>query len=256
MSQRVSCTVLDNGAIWRVAFGHPPGNILDVATLSDLSRVFQSARTSPRLAAVCLEGVGGHFSYGASVQEHLPGQVAAMLAAIRTLAFDMLDSNVVLVAAIRGRCLGGGLEVACLCHHAVAASDATFGQPEIALGVFAPIASVVLPERLRRADAEDLCLTGRTVNADEARTIGLIQQVSQGDPMDDALLWVRTHLGGRSARSLRVAARAIRWSLSRQLREVLPELERLYLDDLMASHDAAEGINAFLEKRSPAWRHN
>ena len=254
MSDRVTRAVLDDGAIWRVTFGASKGNVLDCATMGELSAVFRDARTAPAVKAICLEGAGAHFSYGASVQEHLPGQVEPMLAAIRQLAFDMLDSDVVIVAVVRGQCLGGGLEVASLCHRIVANPNASLGQPEIALGLFAPIASLVLPERIRRADAERLCLTGQSVGAAEALSIGLVDAVSTGDPMVDALEWVRTHTGSRSAGSLRLAVRAIRLPFVERFKASLPAIERVYLDELMKTHDAVEGVRAFLEKRPPVWR--
>lgn len=250
----VSRAEIDDGAIWRISFGGARGNILDIATLRALSEVFRSAATAPGLRAICLEGKGSDFSYGASIQEHRPAEVDTMLAAIRELACDMLDSHVIIVAVVRGRCLGGGLEVASLCHRIVTSADATFGQPEIALGLFAPIASVVLPGRLRRQDAEDLCLTGRIVPAADALAMGLVDDVVDADPMDAAMSWLLTHVTGRSASSLRVAVEAVRLDLRRRLRDDLPEVERLYRERLMSTHDAVEGIEAFLEKRPPVWR--
>jgi cyclohexa-1,5-dienecarbonyl-CoA hydratase len=252
----VTVTPLDDNSIWCVTFGVAKGNILDLATMEELSDVFREARLTPGLKVVGLEGAGRHFSFGASVREHLPGQVETMLAAIRTLALAMLESDVVVIAAVRGQCLGGGLEVASLCHRVVACVDAMFGQPEIALGVFAPLASVMLPERLRRADAEDLCLTGRSISAAHAHAIGLVDAMSDDDPMDAAVAWARAHFAGRSASSLRLAVRAVRASFVQRFRADLAALERLYLDELMQSHDALEGLQAFLQKRPPVWRHS
>lgn len=256
MANLVTVTPLDDNSIWRVTFGGARGNILDLATMGELSAVFRAARATPGVKAIGLEGAGGHFSFGASVPEHLPDQVETMLAAIRQLARDMLESDVVLIAAVRGQCLGGGLEVASLCHRVVASADAVLGQPEIALGAFAPLASVILPERIRRADAEDLCLTGRSIGAEDARVIGLVDAVSDDDPMDAAVAWARTHFSSRSASSLRLAVRAVRASFVRRFRVDLAALERLYLDELMQTHDAVEGLRAFLEKRPPVWRHS
>ncbi len=245
----------DDGASWRVTFGVPPGNILDIRTLGALSEMFRTAGRDRAVKAICLEGAGSHFSYGASVEEHLPDRVAAMLAAVRGLAVDLVASAVVVVAAVRGRCLGGGLEVASLCHRVVAAPAASLGQPEIALGVFAPVASIVLPERVGRGRAEELLLTGRVVSSAEARTIGLVDETAD-DPADAALAWIRRHLIGRSASSLRFAVRAARAALADRLHRELPALEALYLDGLMTTGDAVEGLKAFLEKRQPHWRHS
>lgn len=245
---------LDDGAWWRVIFGGGKGNILDRATMFELSAVFRRARTARPLKAICLEGAGGHFSFGASVQEHLPDEVPAMLAALRGLVLDLLDSGVVTIAAVRGQCLGAGLELASVCHRIIASHDARLGQPEIALGLFAPVASVVLPSRIGRAHGEDLCLTGRAVAAEEARAMGLVDEIA-ADPSSAAIAWARTHFGSRSASSLRLAVRAVRADLTVRIRSELPALETLYVEELMATGDACEGLHAFLEKRPPAWRH-
>jgi cyclohexa-1,5-dienecarbonyl-CoA hydratase len=253
MPDLVRVDLVDNGAFWRVTFGTSRGNILDGATLQALSGVFAHARASRALKAICLEGAGDDFSYGASIQEHLPAAVPAMLAALRTCVLDLLDSGVVALAAVRGRCLGGGLELASVCHRLFAAPGAVFGQPEIALGVFAPLASIVLPDRIGRAHAEDLCLTGRSVTAEEALAMGLISKVAE-DPAAAALHWARQHFSSRSASSLRFAVLAVRAGLAARIRSDLPRLETLYVEQLMKTADAVEGVQAFLEKRSPEWR--
>jgi cyclohexa-1,5-dienecarbonyl-CoA hydratase len=255
MTDLVTVTPLDEGAIWRVTFGGGKGNILDAATMAALDRVFVDARAARALTAIVLEGAGTHFSFGASVQEHLPGEVAGMLAGFRRLLLDLLDSHTIVLAAVRGQCLGGGLELASLAHRIFASPEAKLGQPEIVLGVFAPVASIVLPHRLGRAHGEDLCLTGRTVGASEARDMGLVDEIVTGDPADAAIAWARMHLAARSASSLRMAVRAVRADMTERIRADLPRLEALYLEDLMKTHDAVEGLEAFLAKRPPTWRH-
>jgi cyclohexa-1,5-dienecarbonyl-CoA hydratase len=244
---------LDDGAFWRVTFGGSRGNILDRKTMSAIAETFRGARNAPRLKAICLEGAGSDFSYGASVREHLPGEVSEMLAEFRSLFLDVVESGVIAIAAVRGQCLGGGLELASVCHRIVAAHDAQLGQPEITLGVFAPLASIVLPARVGRAHGEDLCLTGRIIGAEEARGMGLVDEMA-ADPSAAALAWARAHFGKRSASSLRFAARAVRADLAARIRVELPRLEALYVDGLMATADAVEGLQAFLDKRRPAWK--
>ena len=223
--------------------------------MAALRRVLVDARTTRGLKAIILDGAGGDFSFGASVQEHLPEHVGAMLEGMRGLVLDLFDSQVVVIAAVNGQCLGGGLELAIACHRIVASADAKFGQPEIALGVFAPIASILLPERIGRAAGEDLCLTGRIVTAADARAMGLIDEIAPADPADAALTWARTHFASRSASSLRLAVKAVRAGLASRVRTELPALEAIYLNELMTTRDATEGLQAFLDKRSPAWRH-
>ncbi len=244
----------DGGSYWRITLGGRKGNILDAALIAALARAFDEAARTPSVKAVVLEGAGGHFSYGASVEEHLPGEVDRMLRRFGSLLHVVLESGVVVLGAVRGQCLGGGLELVALAHRIFADAGAKFGQPEIALGVFPPAASVLLPERVGRSHADDLCLTGRVIGADEAKEMGLVDEVVAGDPADAALAWARAHLATKSASSLRLAVRAARAGLARRLRTDLPAIERLYLDELMRTADAVEGLDAFLAKRKPAWR--
>ena len=245
---------LDEGAIWRVAIGGSKGNILDGAVMQALAELFRDARVSPQLKAICLEGQGAHFSFGASVPEHLPPLAGAMLGAFHGALLAMIDSHVPVLAAVRGQCLGGGLEIVMLCHRVVAAPDARLGQPEILLGVFARMASIVLADRGGGAAADDLCLSGRSVTAQEALAMRLVDQIADGDPAEEAIGWARTHLLPKSASSLRYAVRAARLGLRARLAAELPAIERLYLDDLMSTADALEGLQAFMERRPVKWR--
>lgn len=245
---------LDEGAIWRVAIGGSKGNILDGAVMQALAELFRDARVSPHLKAICLEGQGAHFSFGASVPEHLPPLAGAMLGAFHGALLAMIDSHVPVLAAVRGQCLGGGLEIVMLCHRVVAAPDARLGQPEIMLGVFAPMASIALADRVGRSAADDLCLSGRSVTAQEALAMRLVDQIADGDPAEEAIGWARTHLLPKSASSLRYAVRAARLGLRARLADELPAIERLYLDDLMSTADALEGLQAFMERRPVKWR--
>lgn len=243
---------VEEGAVWRVAFGAAKGNVLDRPLVAELTEVFQRARREAGLKAIVLEGQGEHFSFGASVHEHLPEHVAGMLRGFHGLFGAIFDSAVVSVAALRGACLGGGLELAAACHRVYASPDAKLGQPEVALGVFAPVASLLLAERVGRPAAEDLCLSGRTVGGEEALLIGLVDGLAD-DPAVPALAYLRERVLSHSASSLRFAVRAVRAGYAERFRSEIAKLERLYLDELMQTADAVEGIRAFLDKRKPEW---
>lgn len=244
--------VLEGGAVWRLVLATPKANVIDAAKVAALTEAFRAIPGERAVKCVLLEGEGAHFSFGASVEEHLPGRFETMLASFHALFRAMLDAAVPTVAVVRGQCLGGGLELASFCTRVFAAPDARLGQPEIKLGVVAPLASFWLPERVGRGAAEDLLLTGRSITAEEARALRLVDEVAD-DPALAALAWVRTHLLPLSASSLRLAQRMARAGVARRFDQEIGCAERAYREDLMRSADANEGLKAFLEKRPARW---
>ncbi len=238
----------------RLRLARPKANIIDAAMIDAVSDAFANAARQAHTKAVLLDAEGPHFSFGASVEEHLPEQCAAMLKGLHALILRMLECPVPILVGLRGQCLGGGLEVACAGTVLFAATDLQVGQPEIKLAVFAPAASCLLPERIGRAAAEELLLSGRHCDAREAYRLGLVNHVDD-DPETAALAWFDDHLAGTSASSLRFALRAARTGFIERVRAKLHEVERLYLEGLMATHDAGEGLSAFVEKRAPVWQH-
>lgn len=244
---------LAGGGLWRVTLATPKANILDQVKFEILSAVFERAADDNDLKAILLTAEGPHFSFGASVEEHLPGSFETMIRTFHGVIRAAVASNIVCLAATRGQCLGGGLELISVCSRIFAASNAMFGQPEIRLGVFAPVASVLLPDRIGQARAEEICLSGRSLKADEALRIGLIDQIDD-DPEKAAVSYFENHLEAHSAKTLRLATEAVRVGQARRFDSELQAAEDLYLERLMKTEDAFEGLEAFLEKRQPRWR--
>ncbi len=249
----VKIEVLEDGQVWRLLLNTPKANILDGEKVEEFSRIFEAAKDASDLKAIIVEGEGPHFSFGASVPEHLPGKFEGMIKGFHGMFHRILDMQVPLLAVVRGQCLGGGLELAMVCHRIFASLDAKMGQPEIVLGVFAPVASVALIDRVGRGSAEDLCLSGRIIDADKAFRIGLVDELTD-EPGEAALAYCRNFLLPRSASSLRHAVRAVRTGYARRFRKELAKVEKQYLEKLMATDDALEGLNAFMEKRKPEWK--
>jgi cyclohexa-1,5-dienecarbonyl-CoA hydratase len=233
---------------------HPKGNIITTEIIAALSAALDSVADYPRLKLITIEGDGSDFSFGASVPEHVPGDIERVLPAMHGLIYAWLDLPVVTAAIVRGRCLGGGFELAMACDFIFASEDSTFGLPEIALGVFPPAASALLPLRVGAARATSAIVTGTPGAAAGWRDIGLVEFVSSGANLSaDVDRWFNQHLAPRSAAALRYAAAAARFALRAHVRAVLPQLEALYLNELMRTEDASEGVAAFLERRAPRW---
>jgi len=245
-----------DGRVLELRLCAPPKNLLDRACLVAITEELGALRLDEdpdrHLCAILLSAEGNNFSVGASVAEHTPAEAPAMLQAFYGAVRALLDPSLPIVAAVQGHCLGAGLELASLALRVVMQARARLGQPEIKLAALAPIASVVLPRRIGQARAEELLLSGRTVDAAEALRIGLCDEVTIGDPREVALSWLAEHLCGLSASALRQACKAARRVLEEDLEVVLPQVDDCY-QDLLRTHDCAEGVAAFLEKRSPAW---
>ncbi|MEK7439000.1 MAG: cyclohexa-1,5-dienecarbonyl-CoA hydratase [Pseudomonadota bacterium] len=243
-----------DAALLRLRLARPKANIIDAAMIAALQAAFDAHRSDVGIRAVLLDAEGPHFSFGASVEEHLAERCAAMLAGLHALLISMLEWPVPVLVAVKGQCLGGGLELAMGGSLMFAASDAKLGQPEIQLGVFAPAASCLLPPRIGQAAAEDLLFSGRAVGADEALRLGLVTSVTP-DPDAAALAYFDQYLAGKSASSLACALAAARGGYLLRVRRRIAEVERLYLERLMQTRDANEGLAAFIAKRPPKWEH-
>ena len=243
-----------DGALLRLRLSRPKANIVDAAMIAALHAAFDAHRGTHGLRGVLLDAEGAHFSFGASVEEHLAERCAAMLTALHALIITMVEFPVPILTAVRGQCLGGGLEVALAGGPIFSSPDSSFGQPEMNLGVFAPAASVLLPYRVNQPNAEDLLFSGRSVSAEEARVMGLVQMVAD-DPEAAALAYFDAQLAPKSAAALACAVAAVRGPLIRDLRARLSGVEALYLDRLMKTRDANEGLAAFLSRRAPTWEH-
>ena len=243
-----------DGALLRVRLARPKANLIDAEMIAALRRTFSLHRFNTGLLAVLVDHEGPHFSFGASVEEHLPERCEEMLGDLHMLFGSMLDWHRPILFSIRGNCLGGGLELALAGTLLFAAPDAQFGQPEMKLGVFAPAASVLLPLRIGQSRAEDLLYSGRSIDAPTALSWGLVSAVAD-EPTAAALEYFDRHLASKSATSVAFAVRAAREPFADLARARLADVESLYLDDLMKTKDANEGLTAFIEKRAPRWEH-
>jgi cyclohexa-1,5-dienecarbonyl-CoA hydratase len=244
-----------DGARVAVTFAHEKGNIITSEIVRELRAVLEDLLDARPLKLVTIEGAGPDFSFGASVPEHTAEEIRAVLPEMHDLIRELVALPAATAAIVRGRCLGGGFELALACDFIFAADDASFGLPEIALGVFPPAGSVLLPARAGAARATAAILTGDARPADYWHHAGVVTAVAPGATLkatiDD---WYARTLARYSAESLRHAVRVARLPVANALDLGLADVETLYLSDLMVTHDANEGVRAFLEKRAPIWK--
>lgn len=244
-----------HGAVANILLDDGKGNVLDNIIMLDILECFKIFKQNKDLKLITFQGEGKHFSFGASVPEHIRELAETMLKTFHQLFFGIMEMGIPTMAKISGQCLGGGMELAIMCNFVFADKSAKMGQPEIVLGVFPPPASIILPEKIGLARAEEILLTGRSIDAEEAYRIGLIHQLFD----DKAALntgveeWIEKNIVPKSASSLRYGVKASRIKFNHVFNNFLQQLENIYIRQLMETHDANEGINAFLEKRQPVW---
>lgn len=248
---------IENGTLLEIVLDRPKGNVLTSRMMSELSAVLAEHRDHAELRLVVLRGAGGHFSFGASIEEHRKDQAPALLQGFHRLVRQLAAYPVPVAALVEGQCLGGGFELVLPCHFLFATPEARFGCPEIKLGVFPPVLAAIGPQRLGGLVAERMLLTGTSIDASEAWRLGLLTRVFEdGDPRDGLLAWYRETLAPLSAFALRQGTRALReaagWTA--ELDRALEATEKQYLDEVLPSHDGNEGIEAFLARRQPEWR--
>ena len=254
MSQSVRVRHEPGGGRAAIELFHPTGNIVTAAMVEELSAALASLGGDARVKLITIEGRGADFSFGASIPEHAPDRIGDVLPKMHRLIVDMLECPAATAAIVRGRCLGGGFELALACDFIVAGTSATFALPEVPLGVVPPAAAALLPARAGTARATRAIVTGAATTAAEGEQAGLVSLVVPDESLErDVQRWFETHLATKSATALRFATKAARAALREHVRGVLPELERLYLRGLMDTNDAVEGIAAFLGKRLPVW---
>jgi cyclohexa-1,5-dienecarbonyl-CoA hydratase len=245
-------SVTQDATAYRITLDDPPLNILDIEMLEALRGAI--ANVKPDRHALILDAAGDKaFSAGASVHDHLGDRVVTMLDRFHDCFRFLQKLDLVTVALVRGAALGGGCELAMACDFVLASDRAKFGQPEINLGVFPPVAAYQLSRIAPPRRGLELLLTGDTVDAATAATLGLVNAVFPAAEFEPrANEWLQ-RLWRQSASSLRFAKKAFRLAQSADFDERLAAVERLYLEELMKTSDANEGLHAFVEKRKPAW---
>ncbi len=237
----------------RLTLNRPPLNILTLAMIRQLAEGLDTVAQQTRLKAIVLAATGKAFCAGVDVADHTPERTEPMIREFCALFTRLRTLPVPTIAVVQGAALGGGTELAVACDMVLAATSARFGQPEIKLGVFPPVAAALFPRLIGYQQAARLLFSGETITASEAAQLGLVTFVATDDKLETALERLLAQFRGMSAAALRVTKRALLCGADLGVARALPRIEELYLQDLMATADAREGVQSFIEKRQPVW---
>lgn len=247
-----------SGSVVEITLDDPPLNILDLKALEELVEAFGGLQDDSDLAAIVVSANGDAFSAGADIGDHLPGVVETMIPTFHEVFRKMWSLDVPTVASVQGRALGGGMELAIGCDFIVATQDALFGQPEIKVGVFPPVASLLLPRRIPWSRALELIVTGDNISAPEAQRLGIVNRIVEPGALAEATDEFVGSFAASSPPVVRLAKRAARRGRRRadtgELLRALDDIESMYLDELMELDDPEEGLRAFMENRKPEWK--
>ena len=253
----VEATLLENGTLLRLVMNKPKGNILSLEMMQALSKELEAQKDNSHLRAVIVRGAGKHFSFGASVEEHQKEQAPSMLKGFHAMIRKVASYPVPVIALVEGACLGGSFELILACHMVFASPTASFGCPEIKLGVFPPVLAAIGAQRLSGPLAERMILTGDTIDAATAEKVGMVSAVFTGENPDEEFFeWFRKNLLPLSAFAIRQNTRVARIGsgIIAALKGPLDTIEKQYVDEVLASHDGNEGIQSFIERRNPVWK--
>lgn len=239
----------------RITINGPPLNILNVETVLEITSALKTAKEDESVSTVLITGAGDRaFSAGAEVRDHMPDRVDRFLDAFNEMFYTLMEIDKPTIAAVNGYALAGGCELAMACDIVVASENARFGVPEINVGVFPPVALVLLPKLVGRVKALELVLTGDTVNAEEAKRLGLVNRVVPADKLGEEVNKVIAKLREKSPIVLKLTRMALYRALDVEFRKALESVTDIYKGQLMKTEDAIEGLKAFLEKRKPVWK--
>lgn len=243
--------------VGRITLASPPLNILNIAMMQEINKALDECAQQRDLAAIVFAAAPDcrAFSAGVSVEEHAHETIFQMLDSFHAIFRSLEQISRPTLAVVNGPALGGGCELITFCDFVIASDQARFGQPEIKLGVFPPVAAILLPRVIGDRRARELMLTGEIIEAREALALGLVSRVVPAADLEAETSSLLAQLRGLSAMALEHTKRAIELGQGRSLDDALKESEDMYLHELMKTRDAVEGINAFGEKRKAAWQH-
>lgn len=246
--------VEEKNLIGRITFNNLPLNILNIEMMKEINEALKDFQ-SKNLKVLILNANGKAFSAGVDVSDHTKEKVGEMIQVFHEIFTNLYKINAPTVALVNGAALGGGCEVATFCDIVIASEKSKFGQPEIKVGVFPPVAAAIFPKLMWSKKALELLITGEVIRANEAKELGLVNHILPVENFDEEAEKIITEkLTSNSAIVLQLTKRAFMEGATQNYSESIKKIEDIYLNELMKTSDANEGLAAFLEKRQPIWK--
>jgi len=241
--------------VGKITINRPPLNILNSETIREIISALKNVQSDRNIGVIVIAGAGDRaFSAGVDIKEHLPDKIDATLESFHKMFHVMAEINKPIIAVVNGLALGGGCELALASDIVIASDKSQFGQPEISVGAIPTVATVLLPKLIGRKKAFELIFTGDIISAQEAKEIGLVNKVVPADKLTEATDELVKKLKEKSLIVLKIVRKAVYQGLDREFKKALDGVTDIYLNELIKTEDAVEGLKAFLEKRKPQWK--
>jgi cyclohexa-1,5-dienecarbonyl-CoA hydratase len=246
--------VEEKDMIGRITFNRPPLNILNIKMMQEINNALMDFQKQ-KLKVLILNANGKAFSAGVDISDHTKEKVNKMIQVFHSIFTNLSKIRAPTIALVKGAALGGGCEVATFCDIVIASEKSKFGQPEIKVGVFPPVAAAIFPKLMWSKKALELIITGETISATEAKDLGLVNHILPVETFEsEAEKFIAEKLASNSAVVLQLTKRAFIEGATQNYAESIKKIEGIYLNELMKTNDANEGLSAFLEKRQPIWK--
>lgn len=240
--------------IGKIIFNNGPLNILTIGMMAQINEALERFLEDDSLKLVIFDHNGKAFSVGVDVGDHMGDRAPKMIKEFHGIFRKLNKLKCPTIASIKGAALGGGCEIAIFCDIVLTSEKAKFGQPEIKVGVFPPIAVIAFPQIIGNKKAFELIMLGEIIDAEEALRIGISNHIFPIESYEQNFTEFIESFNDISTIILQYTKKAYNKALGIDFETKLDEIEEFYLKELMSTHDANEGLQAFLEKRSPNWQ--
>jgi cyclohexa-1,5-dienecarbonyl-CoA hydratase len=245
-----------DAATLTIELNRPPLNIIDIAMMGEISHALTAAEPDATVRFVVFRAAGEKaFCAGVSIQDHLPSTIEQMIVSFHKIFRQLANTDKIVIAAVQGHCLGGGLELVSMCDLVITTELAQFGQPEIKLGQMPPVGVILLPHIIGYRKAAELILTGANITAQEALALGLVNRIVRAEELSRETETLLSEMISLSGEALKLTKHLLQRTRNLNFEHLLDDSESFFLNRLAPTYDAREGIAAFLEKRAPQWKH-